>query len=151
MPVYLIRAGDTEFIKIGWAEDPEARRRDLQTAHWCPLKIIRLINGIPATERWMHKHFIAQHVHMEWFRFIEYMLDVEPPEAVTLATPTDAGMLLLKQTDVPRLARALGLTRSAIHQWEQVPAERLPAVEAYTGIPRHILRPDICPPPDAAA
>lgn len=46
-----------------------------------------------------------------------------------------------------RLAQELGLSRAAISLWKQVPAERLPEVERITGIPRHLLRPDICPAP----
>jgi DNA-binding transcriptional regulator YdaS (Cro superfamily) len=46
-----------------------------------------------------------------------------------------------------RIARDLGLTRSAVCVWERVPAEYLPSVERTSGISRHLLRPDICPPP----
>jgi hypothetical protein len=45
-----------------------------------------------------------------------------------------------------RIARDLGLTRSAVVVWKRVPAEYLPQVEQSSGIPRHMLRPDICPP-----
>jgi DNA-binding transcriptional regulator YdaS (Cro superfamily) len=44
------------------------------------------------------------------------------------------------------LARSLRITRGAISQWSQVPAERVIAVEKATGIPRHMLRPDLHPP-----
>ena len=43
------------------------------------------------------------------------------------------------------LARALGVTKGAVHQWTRVPAERVLAVEAVTGVPRQQLRPDIYP------
>jgi len=46
-----------------------------------------------------------------------------------------------------KVAQGLGLTRAAVVKWEQVPAERLPDIERITGIPRHLLRPDICPEP----
>jgi DNA-binding transcriptional regulator YdaS (Cro superfamily) len=49
-----------------------------------------------------------------------------------------------------KIARELGMTRAAITKWRQIPAERLPDVERITGIPRHELRPDICPPPAGA-
>lgn len=42
-----------------------------------------------------------------------------------------------------RLARAIGVTRGAIAQWDKVPAERVGHVSRATGIPLHILRPDI--------
>lgn len=41
------------------------------------------------------------------------------------------------------LAAQLGITQSAVQQWLRVPAERVLAVEAATGISRHDLRPDI--------
>lgn len=51
---------------------------------------------------------------------------------------------------IRKVALELGIMPSAVAQWERVPAERLPEVERITGIPRHKLRPDICPPPVAA-
>ena len=46
---------------------------------------------------------------------------------------------------VAALARKLGITRAAIHQWPRVPAERVVQVELATGIPREELRPDLYP------
>lgn len=43
------------------------------------------------------------------------------------------------------LARALGKTRGGLWQWKRVPAERVLAVEAASGVPRHELRPDLYP------
>jgi DNA-binding transcriptional regulator YdaS (Cro superfamily) len=42
-----------------------------------------------------------------------------------------------------KLADALGIYPSAVLQWKKIPAERVPAVESATGIPRHDLRPDL--------
>jgi DNA-binding transcriptional regulator YdaS (Cro superfamily) len=42
----------------------------------------------------------------------------------------------------------------AITKWKhrgQIPAERVLAIEAITGVPRHELRPDIYPPDDVKA
>ena len=52
-----------------------------------------------------------------------------------------------------RLAEKLGIAQPSIQQWRArgVPAERVIAVEAATGVPRHELRPDIYPPEDQAA
>jgi DNA-binding transcriptional regulator YdaS (Cro superfamily) len=50
-----------------------------------------------------------------------------------------------------RLARLLGIRAQAISQWRRVPAERVIAVEAATGVLRHELRPDIYPPPAASS
>jgi len=41
-----------------------------------------------------------------------------------------------------RLAKTLGVSRQAVHQWQVVPAQHVLAVESATGISRHELRPD---------
>lgn len=46
---------------------------------------------------------------------------------------------------VAELARKVGVTRSAIHQWPRVPAERVLEIERLTGISRNELRPDLYP------
>lgn len=47
---------------------------------------------------------------------------------------------------VQKLAKALQISAPALYQWDRVPTERVLALEALTGIPRHELRPDIYPP-----
>ncbi len=42
-----------------------------------------------------------------------------------------------------KVARELRLSRSAVAMWRLVPAERVVAVEAITGIARDQLRPDL--------
>lgn len=46
---------------------------------------------------------------------------------------------------VGALARALGLTQPAVSLWKRIPAERVVAVEAATGVSRSALRPDLYP------
>lgn len=43
------------------------------------------------------------------------------------------------------LARRLGITRSAVHQWDRIPAKRVLEVERETNVSRHELRPDLYP------
>lgn len=55
---------------------------------------------------------------------------------------------LLKYLDDQRgrlsaLARVLEITPSAIKQWRLVPADKVVAIAAETGIPRQVLRPDL--------
>lgn len=55
-----------------------------------------------------------------------------------------------------KLARALGLKRQAIYQWDRIPSGHVLKVEELTGVPRHRLRPDLYPEererlPDGAA
>ncbi len=47
------------------------------------------------------------------------------------------------------LARGLGISQPAVSSWRRIPAERILAIEALTGIARSVLRPDLYP--DAAA
>ena len=49
------------------------------------------------------------------------------------------------------LARRLGISQPSVSNWQRVPAERVIAVEALTGVPRASLRPDLYGMPDAAA
>lgn len=37
----------------------------------------------------------------------------------------------------------LGLSRGAVSQWDEVPLDRVVAVEKLTGVPRQRLRPDV--------
>lgn len=46
-----------------------------------------------------------------------------------------------------KIAKQCGITHGAVWQWKRVPAERVIDVERVTGIPRHLLRPDIFPNP----
>lgn len=45
------------------------------------------------------------------------------------------------------LAPRLRLSQSSISMWQRVPAERAHEIERLTGIPRHLLRPDLWTPP----
>jgi DNA-binding transcriptional regulator YdaS (Cro superfamily) len=47
----------------------------------------------------------------------------------------------------PRIAEVCGINREAVWQWTQVPAQHVLNVEQLLGIPRHLIRPDIYPPP----
>lgn len=42
-----------------------------------------------------------------------------------------------------KIAAALRITLPSISKWKKIPAERVVAVEAATGIPREELRPDL--------
>lgn len=41
------------------------------------------------------------------------------------------------------LSLALGLSRGAVSQWKRVPVDRVKDVSRLTGVPRHVIRPDI--------
>lgn len=69
------------------------------------------------------------------------MQQISPAEALALALEragTDAA-----------LAEHLGISREAVNQWKRkkkrAPVERVLAIEGFTGVSRHLLRPDIYP------
>lgn len=150
MPCYIIRAGDTEMVKIGWADkDVEARRQDLQSGHYEELVVIRVIEGEWGIEWAMHRRFAMNRTRGEWFHMDPEMLTFEPVAHVFETT----GLMrpIREQRGLQsKIAKVLGLSRAAVSLWDRVPAERLPEVEAITGIPRHTLRPDICAAPGVA-
>ncbi len=54
--------------------------------------------------------------------------------------------LIRSTIGISALARQIGISRQAIHLWQragQIPAEYVVAIEAATGIPREMLRPDL--------
>lgn len=53
-----------------------------------------------------------------------------------------------KGITVEALASVLSVSKGTASKWSRrVPPERVPDVEAATGIPRHVLRPDLWEPP----
>ena len=46
---------------------------------------------------------------------------------------------------ITAFAEALGVKHPSIHNWRRIPSERVLQVEKITGIPRHLLRPDLYP------
>src|SRR5258705_12295929 len=51
---------------------------------------------------------------------------------------------------VSELARRVGISQPSVSNWDKVPAERVLAVEAATGVPRMRLRPDLYREPDVS-
>lgn len=146
MPVYIIKAGETEFVKIGWAVDPEQRLRELQCAHYEPLLIIRVLDGGPETEAWMHRRFCNRRKLGEWFIFDAEMLAVVPPHAIELRPQVSdplADCLLTNR----ELAEKLSVTPELVRMWRsgarRIPAERAVKLSELTGISCHELRPDL--------
>jgi DNA-binding transcriptional regulator YdaS (Cro superfamily) len=44
---------------------------------------------------------------------------------------------------VTELARRIGISQPSVSNWSRVPADRVVAVEAATGVARAVLRPDL--------
>lgn len=67
--VYFIVCRDADRIKIGYAKNPRARLRSLQSMCPLPLELLLSVEGTPALERQFHTFFFDVHVRDEWFRF----------------------------------------------------------------------------------
>lgn len=76
MRTYIIRAGESEYVKIGRAMSPEERLKTLQIAHYETLRVIRVVTG--DAEKAFHRRFSSRRVRGEWFRFDPDMLTFSP-------------------------------------------------------------------------
>lgn len=91
--VYFIEALGAHRIKIGWAADPEERRRGLQTGSPVELVLRKTIatEDAPALERSMHERFASLRVHGEWFEYghdlVQFLASEESPLAPEAPRP----------------------------------------------------------------
>lgn len=148
MAVYFARAETTSFVKIGFARNVKSRMYLLQAG--CPyrLTLAREADGDRRTEGAFHALFAEHHIDRDWFYWTPDMATANAPELQPVVVPIILRKYLKGQRGrLQRLADALGIFPSAILQWEKVPAERVPAIESATAIPRHDLRPDLYGPP----
>ena len=58
-------------------------------------------------------------------------------------------MVVRPKFNLTELAEKLPVSRGTVHGWHRVPEQHVPAVSAYTNIPKHDLRPDLFEPPGA--
>ncbi len=154
--VYAIVAGD--LVKCGWSRDPKKRATKVRTDN----AGAELLGFVPATreqESELHSLLSPWRVVGEWFKregAVLHFLSLLPP------VPSKQDVFRIIEGDLQasfstqrglrlRLSRELGITHGAISQWRRVPVERVLDIERITGLPRHVLRPDIYPPPQEAA
>ena len=73
--VYFIQSERGGLIKIGFAQSPKARLRDLQIG--CPvrLRILATVPGGCAEENALHFRFERARAHGEWFKPVQELLD----------------------------------------------------------------------------
>ena len=107
MPVYMIRAGQTRMVKIGWTKGPVADRcSDLQCGHYEKLHVVRVIEGAQWIERWLHSRFATRRIRREWFRLVAEMLVITPSKRLLAAHAKSAAPLNAKPLvrEAPRVA-----------------------------------------------
>lgn len=122
MPTYIIRAGLTGPVKIGKADDVEARREALQTAHHETLHVLRVLDTPFDAEPILHEKFAGLRIRGEWFEFCEEMLTFvpEPPTAPQTVTPTGTTWpeLLAPWSDRD-IAERIGCSMAIVRRWRQ--------------------------------
>lgn len=64
-------------------------------------------------------------------------------------TPKDRAIAIAG--GVTRLAEKIGITRSAVSQWHEIPIDRVADVQRATGLTKYEQRPDIFDPPEKVA
>lgn len=154
MPVYLIRAGETGPVKIGKADDPAVRMRELQCAHYEALALIKVWPGDLAEEAALHQAFSEFRARGEWFRFTPAMLDADPSlllsqesrvqgkrRAWLASTPGDARDMLTKLGGWAFVARELNLPIQTTYKWwlrNKIASHAVPPIAALAeraGVP----------------
>lgn len=127
VPVYFLRAGDSPYVKIGYALDPLRRAAELQTAHYEELRIVRIIEGGRASERLAHKLMAHLHVRGEWHLWHEDMLHFDAAAVQPGAGALVIGAsildwrpalteLLAGRTSMAAIGRANGISRERVRQ-----------------------------------
>lgn len=157
MPVYMIQAGgEWGPVKIGHG-DPVSRLLGCQVGNHLQLRLIRTFEGDVGEEAALHVRFADLWIRGEWHNFsramlgdvgmVDIPLEVVPDPAAVISLDQSMDLIRTQRGLISKIARGLAINSSAVSMWDRVPAERLPDVERITQIPRHRLRPDICPPP----
>ena len=158
MAVYLIRAGLSGSVKIGFSKNVLSRLGKMQSDNYEKLQIIRILVGGKAEENKLHVLFYQNRLHGEWFSFHPLMLgDLGIPDVPLLTRKIctirrmaydEPLQKALKAVGGPsKLADALKIGASAVTQWTRIPPRHLPKVSQLTGIPMECLRPDLWPAP----
>ena len=75
---------------------------------------------------------------------LDFALDGAAPVSGGSPTTSKGLRLAIEAAGSTRkLGKKLGISGQSVHEWKQVPADRIIAVEKVTGVPRERLRPDL--------
>ena len=164
MPVYLIRAGESGPVKIGWSADVVGRLVKMQADNHERLRVLRLFEGGETEERGLHERFADLHIRGEWFSYSRGMLDdlgireieIAPKLASTpcivepvYVAPDNNGSLLaarrMRGITLKQIADHHNVTHTTVLGWQRgrVPAEHCPRLALFLHVSRHDLRPDL--------
>jgi hypothetical protein len=122
--IYLIRAGESGPVKIGYARsvrDARGRIDSLQVGHWEILRVLRLWEGDMRDERRMHMRFADLRIRGEWFAFSRLMLADVGLMVIEFDQGLDAPMSIGKMVKafggVGDVARLCGTSRAVVSRW----------------------------------
>ncbi len=115
MSVYFVQAGEAGPVKIGWAINAQSRVAYLQTAHYEPLRVIRVWDGDRIHENWFHNRFRTQRMRGEWFRFSQEMLTAEPQTPI--GKVVDFGDVITLWPSLKAFNQEVGVTECVARQW----------------------------------
>lgn len=122
MAVYLIRAGNTGFVKIGYARDVRQRIAGMQVDNHEPLQLLRTWTGGKDEERDIHGRFANYRVRGEWFVFVPEMMDGAPAIVREPRAPRVAhahAEIIKSAGGISFIAKRLGLHRTTVFGWKK--------------------------------
>jgi hypothetical protein len=137
--IYFLRAASGP-VKIGHAANLTIRLRDLRASNHETLDLIRTLPGAVLEERWLHRRYVANRIHHEWFRFDPSMLEIEiPAELVLERERTEDGTVAHLATSIAQMAKRRGVAMAAIHRalaidpsgWNRLSGTRSPTEQIY--------------------
>jgi hypothetical protein len=114
--IYFLRAGDTDLVKIGFADNVIRRVSALQAGNHLKLSVFRQIEGGLQVERWLHRRFQSCRIDREWFTFSADMLTIEPP---TISAPKSMLATYLQDRGISeaRFAEMIGVSQAAVNRY----------------------------------
>jgi len=146
MPVYIIRAGDTGVVKIGFTAGPARRRlAKMQTDNHERLTIIRWLDGDEGTEAAIQRRFAHLRIRGDWFTFSEELLgdigaaDIQEPQPVANEFDgANVSTLVNRAGGVGKLALVCDVSHSTVCDWMRgnfLPGRRLLRISRALDIP----------------
>ncbi|MES0207898.1 GIY-YIG nuclease family protein [Mesorhizobium sp. M0028] len=154
--IYAIESGGR--IKLGYSKKPNVRLNKIASDTPFPCILLGYWPGTVADELDVHAKFHECRTRGEWFMVTEPLLAFIAANVI----PVPASTKLSESSNIFKrwravsgfkqkaAAKACGVDRLTWWRWEndasKVAVELLSTVEAVTGIPRRVLRPDIFTP-----
>ncbi len=80
MSVYIIKSECDGLVKIGHSGKVHSRIKDIGYMKKTKMVVLRILDGGPKLESWLHNKFSEFRLNGEWFNFSQDMLTVICPE-----------------------------------------------------------------------